>query len=138
MRLSKHKRRSRNLLVTSIIDHQPINVASHLFPNHSLRAVVHFGWSQHLRPPLEDLVLSHFYETTKASSPEGCRGRYLHLLLLDLFSRSAPGSPLRLAAQTIAHATSTKSRPNITQVLRERYGQATSTLNAPLRKPGSN
>ena len=93
------------------------------------------GFGKHLPPPLEDSVVCHFYETTAASLPDEDHARYLHLLLPDLYNRSSPYSPLRLAAQAISYATSAKSRPNLAQRSSELYGQAISALNSAIRDP---
>lgn len=93
------------------------------------------GFGKHLSPPLEDSVVCNFYETTAASLSDEDHTRYLHLLLPDLYNRSAPYSPLRLAAQAISYATSAKSRPDLAQRSRELYGQAISALSSAIRNP---
>ncbi|KFZ23568.1 hypothetical protein V502_01955 [Pseudogymnoascus sp. VKM F-4520 (FW-2644)] len=93
------------------------------------------GFGKHLSPPLEDSVVCHFYETTAASLSDEDHTRYLHLLLPDLYNRSAPYSPLRLAVQAISYATLAKSRLNLAQRSREFYGRAISALNSAIRDP---
>lgn len=101
--------------------------------NQSLHHMDSFG--KHLSPPLEDSVVCHFYETTAASLSDEDHTRYLHFLLPDLYNRSAPYSPLRLAVQAISYATLAKSRLNLAQRSREFYGRAISALNSAIRDP---
>jgi hypothetical protein len=88
-----------------------------------------------LSPSIEDSVVCHFYETTATSLPDEDHARYLHLLLPDLYNRSAPYSLPRLAAQAISYATCAKSSPDLAQRSRGLYAQAISALNSAIRDP---
>jgi len=82
-------------------------------------------WTHPLSPAADDLVVCHFYHTTMENLSHQDPAHRLHTELPSLYTKSDPGSALRLATEAISYAASPKLVQEATQLSRKRYIQAT-------------
>jgi hypothetical protein len=88
-----------------------------------------------LFPPMQDVVVCHFYHTTLETLSDKDPVRFLHSQLPNLYSRSDPGSAIRLATEAISYAASTKLMQEAALLSRKKYIQAIKAIGNAIQDP---